>query len=183
VSFVELDGMTQERLTKAIDALEELGPLPWLVFVDNDGDGFRAIEGLEGSDGTTLSATHRQVVVSGKKQLEQLLLDAGYHDEVEEIANTYAPRDPRDPDSDKPRLPNMADEGAQDLYLKFLAANKGWVSELVARLAVKRHRTMPGPVVELASRVRAALGLKEPAGERYELARGPVAGEPGQEEQ
>lgn len=183
VSFVELEGMTQERLNKAVEALEELGPVRWLVFVDNDGPGFRTIEGLEGSDGRKLTPTHDQVVVSGRKQLEQLLLDAGYHAETEEIANTYAPRDPRDPDFEDPRLPSISDEGAEDLYLRFLADNKGWASELVARLAVERGRTMPGPVVELASKLRAALGLEEPTGERYEAARGPVAGEPGQEEE
>jgi putative ATP-dependent endonuclease of OLD family len=172
VTFVELEGMNSERCEKAIDAMEELGGIPWLVFVDNDEDGLAAIDGVKGSDGEALDPGHDQVVVSGRKQLEQLVLDAGYHAEVQEIANVYSPWGLEDERHGQSRLPDISEAGADGQYLEFLAANKGWVAEHVARRAVRNGQAMPAPIVILATRIRNALGIAEPVGDRYRTAAG-----------
>jgi putative ATP-dependent endonuclease of OLD family len=172
ISFIECGGMIPEQLEKAIEALEELGRIPWLVFVDNDEDALGAIDGLKASDGVQLSPDHAQVVVSGRKQLEQLLLDAGYHSEVQEVANTYCPRRPEDPKYGDPRLPDITEERADARYLQFLKQNKGWAAEQVARRVVERGRAMPCPVITLAERIRDLLAIPEPTGDVYRLAAG-----------
>ena len=62
---------------KVIEALEELGGIPWLGFVDNDSGGLKSNKGCVGADSVPLSEAHPQVVMSGAKRLEQLLIDAG----------------------------------------------------------------------------------------------------------
>ena len=71
-------------------------------------------------------------MVSGNKQLEQLLLDAGYGPEVEMVANEYAQRLPPDPDSGQPRLAPYG-PAVDTEYLSFLKNSKGWAGELIAR--------------------------------------------------
>lgn len=160
VTFVDMEGMQNEQCKKVIEALEELGGIPWVFFVDNDGPGLEAIEGLIGSDGKKLSVAHDQVVVSGKKQLEQLLIDSRYTDEIESVANDYLPYGEDDPNYGKPRLPPYTDEDGPKAYLRFLAQNKGWAAELVARAAMENGKEPPEPVIELGSRIKNALGLK-----------------------
>ena len=136
VTILDMEGQSKEWVRKVVEALEALGGIPWIAFVDNDSAGLNAIDGCPGSDGIPLSASHPQVVVSGKKQLEQLLLDAGYGPEVEIVANEYAPRVPPDPNADKPRLPSYAPSVDAE-YLDFLKNSKGWAGELIAREAIR----------------------------------------------
>ena len=74
VTILDMEGQTKEWVRKVVDGLDALGGIPWIAFVDNDSDGLDAIDGCLGSNGIPLSASHPQVLVSGKKQLEQLLL-------------------------------------------------------------------------------------------------------------
>lgn len=102
ITFIDMEGMKKEQLENAVNALESLGDIPWLVFVDNDSAGWKAIEGIKGRDNKYLDENHYQVISSGKKQLEQkqleqMFIDAGYHKEIQHVANTYLPRDDRDP--------------------------------------------------------------------------------------
>ena len=103
ITILDMEGQTKEWVRKVVGGLDALGGIPWIVFVDNDSNGQDAIDGCNGSDGIPLSSSHPQVVVSGNKQLEQLLLDAGFGPEIEMVANEYAPRLPPDPDSGQPR--------------------------------------------------------------------------------
>lgn len=153
ITVVDMEGMNRDQLEKAIEALAALGGVPWIVFLDNDSDGWKAIEGVKGSDGVELHKDHPQVVVSGDKQLEALLLDAEYGPEVQEIANAYLPRDERDPRFPEERLPDSYAKATHDDYLAFLADNKGWAAELVVRKAALAGKPMPASVTELSKRV------------------------------
>ena len=171
VTVLDMQGQGKEWVEKVVNALAELGEIPWIAFVDNDSRGMAAIKGCTGSDGLPLSPDHSQVVMSGKKQLEQLLLDAGYTQETELVANTYAPRLSPDPNADKPRLPPYTPE-ARGAYLEFLKNNKGWSGELIAHEAMHNSRAAPTSVIELARRVREELNLDEPATDEYRAASG-----------
>ena len=156
VTLLDMQGQKSEWMQKVIEALHRLGEIPWLAFVDNDSDGLKAIEGCTGMDGEPLSAEHPQVVMSGKKQLEQLLLDSGYHEEIRSIANEHASWQEPHPQAGEPRLPPFTlDEEAS--YLDFLTSTKGWSGELVAIAAVQNGHTPPEPIVELAARVEEAI--------------------------
>lgn len=160
VTLLDMQGPSQEWVIKVIEGLDELGNIPWIAFVDNDSAGRTAIEGCVGSDGVPLSDSHPQVVMSGEKQLEQLLLDAGYEQEIEMVANEHAPWLPPDPRANEPRLPPYTAE-RKSAYLQFLAGTKGWSGELIARAAMKNGADAPEPIVELASRIRQVLNLSE----------------------
>ncbi len=160
IAFLDMQGPAVEWLQKVIDALDELGQTPWVAFADNDSAGIKAIEGCTDSDGRQLSATHQRVVMSGKKQLEQLLLDAGFCSEIEEVANQHAPWGASDPRADKPRLPPY-DPDQESEYLEFLKGSKGWSGELIARAAMRNNRPLPDPIVELGRCIRRNLGLSE----------------------
>ena len=171
VTILDMEGQSKEWVRKVVDGLGALGGIPWIVFADNDSDGLDAINGCLGSDGIPLSFSHKQVVVSGNKQLEQLLLDAGYGPEIEMVANEYAPRLPPDPDSGQPRLPPCG-PSVETEYLAFLKNSKGWAGELIAREAMRLGKAAPTAVVELAARIRATLDLVEPVTEVYHAACG-----------
>ena len=171
VTILDMEGQNKEWVRKVVDGLGALGGIPWIVFADNDSAGLDAINGCLGSDGIPLSFSHKQVVVSGNKQLEQLLLDAGYGSEIEMVANEYAPRLPPDPDSGQPRLPPCG-PSVETEYLAFLKNSKGWAGELIAREAMRLGKAAPTAVVELAARIRATLDLVEPVTEVYHAACG-----------
>ena len=173
VTILDMEGQSKEWVRKVVDGLDALGGVPWIVFADNDSDGLGAIEGCVGSDGILLSASHMQVVVSGNKQLEQLLLDAGYGPEIESVANEYAPRLPPDPNSGQPRLPPYG-PSVEAEYMAFLKNSKGWAGELIAREAMQHGKAAPTVVIELAGRIRATLDLVEPITAAYQAASGGV---------
>ena len=171
VTILDMEGPSKEWVRKVVDGLDALGGIPWIAFVDNDSDGMDAIDGCPGSDGISLSANHPQVVLSGNKQLEQLLLDAGYGPEIEMVANEYAPRLPPDPNSGQPRLAPYSNSVSAE-YLAFLKKSKGWAGELIAREAMRHGKAAPGAVIELARRIRRTLNLAEPDTEAYYAASG-----------
>jgi len=173
VTVLDMQGQTREWVEKVIDGLYELGEIPWIAFVDNDSDGMNAIEGCTGTDGMPLSQDHDQVVMSGRKQLEQLLLDAGYAQEIQMVANNFAPWPPLDPRAGMPRLPAYT-PGLETEYMDFLKRSKGWSGELIAREAMRNGRVVPSAVVELAQRIRVVLNLDVPATDEYTVAAGAV---------
>lgn len=141
ITFVDMESMQQPKIRPATIALESLGGIPWLVFVDNDGAGRNAIKGVKGQDGNDLDENHDQVILSGEKQLEQMFIDAGYHKEIKKVANNYEELHSAEFRNDKD-------------YLRFLSRNKGWVSGLVAKEAVNNNREMPQPVQKLADAIK-----------------------------
>ena len=81
--------------------------------------------------------------MSGEKQIEQMLIDAGYTQEIEQVA---------------------ADSGIEigsgrKPHLKFLRANKAWAVEQVAARAMKANRTLPACIEELGQKLGAVLGI------------------------
>ena len=83
--------------------------------------------------------------MSGQKQIEQLLIDAGYTDETEQVARDSRIR----LDTDRKR------------HLKFLKDNKPWAAEQVAIRAVDAGKAPPAPVVTLARKLESWLGIEE----------------------
>lgn len=152
ITFVDLEGMQNIQLKQAVEALKKLGDIPWLVFVDNDGSGWKAIKGVKGRDGVELSENHSQVICSGEKQLEQMLLDAQYYREIQNIANKYDSYDFRNPKFGERRLEDYSKSVNRD-YLSFLKDNKGWAGELIAMKAVENKRAMPEPICKLAEAI------------------------------
>lgn len=158
VTIVAMEGMEAGQNKKVIDALAELGGIPWLFFVDSDDAGRRSIDGLVGTDGKPLNEYHDQVIMSGNQQLERMLLDAGYHSEVRSVADEHAPLDQRDPRYGRERFPeNTGDES----YLTFLKSRKSWAPELVARRAIANGKPVPEPIVELAEKIKGVLELDD----------------------
>jgi putative ATP-dependent endonuclease of OLD family len=161
ITVVDLEGMSRVQLQKAVEALSALGDIPWIVFLDNDASGWDAIKDLKGTDGVELSSGHSQVVVTGDKQLEALLLASGFGDEVQSVANELWPRTEDDPKFPELRLPEAYSDATHDSYLKFLAKNKGWAAEHVVRQAIANGKSMPAPIVELARRINDVLALTD----------------------
>jgi putative ATP-dependent endonuclease of OLD family len=144
VTIVDCESMNHPQVPKLIAAADELG-LPWVVFVDNDEKGVEAVGNITDPDtGTFLDMTSARVVVAGTKAIEKLLLDAGYGDEVTDIAMEHG--DAVTTDDDR---------------LKYLKRHKGWVGEAVAALAIARGKAIPEPVAELAARIKSILGFAQ----------------------
>ena len=138
ITFVNTEGMGQPKVSKVIEALEKL-QIPWLAYADNDDNGAQALASITVA-GSPLSFTHPNVVVGGDKQMEHLLIDAGYDVEIEAVAAEI----------------NNPIGGALT-PLKFLCGNKGWAAEAVARKAVAAGRDMPAPVQALAKAIHRRL--------------------------
>ncbi len=162
VTILDMQGQGKEWIAKVIDALDELAGIPWIAFVDNDSSGMNAISACTGTDGAFLSPEHPQVVMSGKKQLEQLLIDAGYGREIQSVANLYAPRVRPDPRVGELRLPPYS-LGVESEYMEFLKGSKGWAGELIALEAMRNGKSPPGAVIELSQRIRETLRLGDAA--------------------
>ena len=61
--------------------------LPWLAFTDNDAAGRFALSNVtHPATDEALTPDSDEVVMSGQKQVEHLLIDAGYSDEIEQAA-------------------------------------------------------------------------------------------------
>lgn len=137
VTIVDCESMNHPQIPKLIAAADELG-LPWIVFTDNDPAGLSSLTKIVDPDtGVGLETDSLHVVMAGAKAMEQLLLDAGYGDEVAEVAR---------------REGENAVLGADQL--KYLKKHKGWVGEAVASLALENNKQIPAPIVDLAQRVR-----------------------------
>lgn len=146
VTFVDCAGMDDPKVGRAIEALHHL-ETPWIVFADNDDSGLRALAAItDPATGTTLSFEHPSVVKSGEKQLEQLLIDAGYMAEIAAVASSAG-----DPSID-----------TEKEALKFLGGNnKSWAAEAVARAAVESGKLAPAPIRDLAKAIRSKLAAVE----------------------
>lgn len=140
VTFIDCQSMVDdERLQRLVDALHAV-EIAWLMFVDNDSPGIAALAKIvDPATGTSLTIKHPGVVLSGAKQLEQLLIDAGYEKEIEAVAV----------EAGKPI-------GAGG-HLKFLSANKGWAAEAVARRAVNTGRASDPTIVKLGTAIRSVV--------------------------
>lgn len=141
VTVVDCESLNHPQVPKLMAAATELG-LPWIVFVDNDAAGQAALAAINDPDtGLALTITSRRAVVAGATAVEQLLLDAGYGDEVAEVAAEQG---------------DTAETAADQL--QYLKRHKGWVGEAVASRALGKGKAVPAPVVELAARVDELLG-------------------------
>ena len=158
VTVLDMQSQTKERLQKIIDALHVLGETPWVAFVDNDPNGLASIDGCVDSEDAPLSESHPRVVICGRKQLEQLLLDAGYHEEIRTVAREYSQSNLPAPEIDERGDPHLSNQEEKQ-YMSFLKRSKGWSGELICIQAMKNGRAIPGPIVELADRIEKALGL------------------------
>lgn len=147
VTIVDCESMNHPQIPKLVAAANELG-LPWLVFADNDDKGIEAVGKLEDPDtGSALEMASPRVVIAGARAIEQLLLDAGFGQEVTDIASDHGD--------------SVTTDGER---LKFLKKHKGWAGEAVSLLALQRNKDVPAPVVELSLRIQTTLGLKLEAG-------------------
>jgi putative ATP-dependent endonuclease of OLD family len=137
ITFIDCEGMDSPKLTKVIQALHDL-EIPWLLFVDHDRSGGSALAGIADPDtGEPLNFDHGNVIVSGIKQMEQLLVDAGYQAEIESVAMENG---------------TTVDGGAKP-HLQFLAGNKSWAPEAVARKAIASGKEVPEPIRKLATAI------------------------------
>lgn len=87
VSFVDCESMNKPHTQMIIGAAHDL-ELPWLAYTDNDAAGQFALRSIRHpATNEPLTPNSDEVVMSGRKQVEQLLIDAGYTQEVEHVAN------------------------------------------------------------------------------------------------
>lgn len=147
ISFFDCESMDRAQTNIVVHAAHDLG-IKWLVFVDNDSSGSKALNQIkrpsdEGTTGERLTMESDEVIVSGNKQIEQLLVDAGYLEEIEEVASEN----------------NLELISDQKEYLKFLKDNKPWAAEQVAIKAVDNKRPLPGPIIELGRRLDESLDI------------------------
>ena len=137
--------MNSKQSQSIIDTAHDLG-LQWLLFTDNDDSGKSAIRSIVHPETReTLTTNSVEVVMSGQKQIEQLLIDAGYTDETEQVARDSGMR----LGTDRKR------------HLRFLKDNKPWAAEQVAIRAVDAGKAPPTPVVTLAQKLESCLGIDE----------------------
>ena len=147
ISFFDCESMDRAQTNIVVHAAHDLG-IKWLVFVDNDLSGSKALNQIkrpsdEGTTGERLTMESDEVIVSGNKQIEQLLVDAGYLEEIEEVASEN----------------NLELISDQKEYLKFLKDNKPWAAEQVAIKAVGNKRPLPGPIIELGRHLYESLDI------------------------
>lgn len=141
ISFVDCESMNKPHTQMIVRAAHDLD-LPWLAFTDNDTAGQFALGNVtHPATGEALTRDSDEVVMSGRKQVEHLLLDAGYIDEVEQVAH---------------------EAGAQlgtgkRPHLEFLTKNKPWAAEQVAMRATEAGKALPPSVVVLAQKLEGFL--------------------------
>lgn len=144
VSFIDCESMNGKQCQTIVDTAHDLG-LTWLLFADNDDAGKLAIESVvhpATSEGLTTGSW--EVVMSGRKQIEQLLIDAGYGKEIEQVAQD-----------------NGMEIGTDSkAHLRFLKKNKPWAAEQVATRAMKVDKPRPASVDTLAQKLETGLGIR-----------------------
>lgn len=144
ISFIDCESMNREQQTNAVvKAAHELD-IKWVVFVDNDDEGISALERIiDPATDKSLSPESNEVVMSGRKQIEQLLIDADYIDGIEKVASEKGEKI----------------DSNQDSWLNFLKKNKPWASEQVAIEAVKTNQSLPDSILELGKKIEDLLGM------------------------
>ena len=139
--------MNRQQTQMIIRAAHDL-ELPWLAFTDNDDAGQLALgNATHPQTDQPLTADSDEVVMSGQKQIEQLLIDAGYSDEIEQVAH----------DND------LQMGTGKNRHLLFLKSNKPWAAEQVAIRAMDANKRLPDSVVALARKLDARLGTTNEA--------------------
>ena len=151
VSFVDCESMNKPHTSSIIQAAHDL-ELPWLAFTDHDPAGHFALRNItHPATREPLTPSSDEVVMSGRRQVEQLLIDAGYTEEIEYVAHEEG---------------LQMDVGARR-HLKFLTANKPWAAEQVAIRAVQAgigfFEPLPEPVVALARKLENLPGIASEA--------------------
>lgn len=145
ISFIDCESMNREQSRFIVQAAHDL-ELPWVVFTDRDDAGELALGSINHPEThNKLTSESTEVIMSGRKQIEQLLIDAGYIDEIEKVANDN----------------HIKIFSRKKPHLKFLKKNKPWSSEQVAIEAVKAKRPLPDPIIELGQKLKEILGIKE----------------------
>ena len=141
VSFIDCESMNREQTNIIIKAADDLD-LRWLIFADNDDAGQLALNNIcHPKTDKKLVPGDEEVVMSGKKQIEQLLIDSGYSDEIEQVARDNGKEIRSD----------------EKLHLGFLKDNKSWAAEQVSKLVLKAKKDLPGPIVELGKKLELVL--------------------------
>lgn len=147
ISFVDCESMNKPHTSSIIRAAHDL-ELPWLAFTDRDPAGHFALRNItHPATGAPLEPDSDEVVMSGRKQVEQLLIDAGYAEEVEQVA-------------DQEGIPLGVGDGR---HLKFLKDNKPWAAEQVAVRAVEVRKALPKSIVVLAQKLEHIPGIANEA--------------------
>lgn len=144
ITFVDCESMSDyNRVNKMLKALHDLD-IPWIYFADNDEAGTTALgKTRDPATGNALSYAHSSVTtLQGTKQIEHLLIDAGYGDEITTVAAQHS----------HTALDDEARRG-------FLRAHKPWASEQVVRSAREAGKRPPTQIAGLVTAIRAALGL------------------------
>ena len=154
VSFIDCESMNREQTGIIIHAAHDL-KLPWLFFTDQDEAGESALASIV-HPGTSepLTPESPEVIMSGEKQIEQILIDAGYTDEIEQVASDSG----IEFDSDKKP------------YMRFLKSNKAWAVEQVAARAMEKNRPLPGCIEELGQKLEAILRIERSAPSKTDTA-------------
>lgn len=147
VSFIDCESMNRKQTGIIIRAAHEL-KLPWLAFTDRDVAGKLALGDIVHPEtGNNLTPESFEVVMSGEKQIEQLLVDAGYNDEIEQVARDNA----------------LELSTKKKLHLNFLKSNKAWAPEQVAVLAMERNKPLPSCITDLGQKLETVLGIERHA--------------------
>lgn len=145
ISFIDCESMNREQSRFIVQAAHDL-ELPWVLFTDRDDAGELALGSIDHPEtGNKLTSESTEVIMSGRRQIEQLLIDAGYINEIEKVANDN-------------RIEIFSNKKP---HLKFLKKNKPWAAEQVAIEAVKAKRSLPDPIIELGRRLEEILDTKE----------------------
>ena len=154
VSFIDCESMNRDQTAIVIRAAHDL-KLPWLAFADHDEAGESALGSIvHPATSEPLTPESPEVIMSGEKQIEQILIDAGYIDEIEQVA---------------------ADAGIEigsgkKPHLRFLKGNKAWAVEQVAARAMEANRALPSCIEELGRKLEAILRTERSAPHETEAA-------------
>ncbi|MCQ3806489.1 MAG: AAA family ATPase [Acidimicrobiaceae bacterium] len=141
VSFIDCESMNHPHTNTVVQAAHDL-KLPWLLFTDHDGSGETALSKVVHPETSErLTPDSPEVIMSGEKQIEQLLIDAGYINEIEQVA---------------------ADSGIEigsgkKPHLKFLTDNKAWAAEQVAAKAMETGQELPDCIEQLGQKLKEML--------------------------
>ena len=136
--------MNGKQCQTIVNTAHDLG-LTWLLFADNDNAGKLAVESVvHPATREGLTTGSWEVVMSGRKQIEQLLIDAGYGKEIEQVAQD-----------------NDTEIGTDSkAHLRFLKNNKPWAAEQVAIRAMEAGKPRPTSVDTLAQKLETGLGIR-----------------------
>ena len=141
VSFIDCESMNHRHTNTVVQAAHDL-KLPWLLFTDQDESGEKALGNIVHPETSErLPPDSPEVIMSGEKQIEQLLIDAGYINEIEQVA---------------------ADSGIEigsgkKPHLKFLTDNKAWAAEQVAAKAMETGQELPDCIEQLGQKLKEML--------------------------